>query len=69
MVIKLYSHPRSTHGKIVSMVLLEKEIPFEFIKIDFASRQQKTSEYLAMNPFGEVPCIVRADYHEVHTYL
>lgn len=59
MVIKLYSHPRSPSGKIVSMVLYEKGTPFEFIKVDFATRQQKTPEYLAMNPFGVVPCIVR----------
>ncbi|XP_006456337.1 hypothetical protein AGABI2DRAFT_195499 [Agaricus bisporus var. bisporus H97] len=57
MVIKLYSHPRSPSGKIVSMVLYEKGTPFEFIKVDFATRQQKTPEYLAMNPFGVVPCI------------
>ncbi|XP_006456343.1 hypothetical protein AGABI2DRAFT_195504 [Agaricus bisporus var. bisporus H97] len=57
MPIKLYSSPNTTHGKIVSMVLYEKGIPFEFSKVDFASKQQRSPEYLAMNPFGKIPCI------------
>lgn len=40
------------------MVLHEKEVPFEFIPIDLAKGEQKAPEFLARQPFGQVPCIV-----------
>jgi glutathione S-transferase len=60
MVLKLYSRTSATvaGSVIVAMVLAEKQIPFEFVLVDVANRAHKTPEYLAMNPFGQVPLIV-----------
>ncbi|KAJ7192799.1 glutathione S-transferase [Mycena pura] len=58
MVLKLYA-PQSVAGGngIVALVLAEKQIPFEFVQIDMASKQHKSQEFVAMQPFGQVPAI------------
>jgi glutathione S-transferase len=58
MVLKFYGYTHSTAGKIVALVLHEKQIPHEYISIDLGTRQNRTPEYLAIQPFGQVPCIV-----------
>lgn len=58
MVLKLYGYTHSTAAKIAAIVLYEKGIPFEFINLDLALGQHRTPEYLAIQPFGQVPCIV-----------
>ncbi|KAJ7096858.1 glutathione S-transferase [Mycena epipterygia] len=58
MVLKLYSVPYAAAGcGIVAMVLAEKQIPFELIVINLANKNQKTPDYLAKNPFGQVPML------------
>jgi hypothetical protein len=42
----------------VVLVLAEKEIPFKLVAVDLAAKEQKTPEFLAMHPFGQVPVIV-----------
>jgi glutathione S-transferase len=39
-------------------LLIELEIPHELSLVDTAARQQKSSEYLALNPNGVVPTLV-----------
>lgn len=58
MVLKLYGYPISTAARIAAIVLYEKEIPFEYINLDLPSGQHRTPEYLAIQPFGQIPCIV-----------
>jgi glutathione S-transferase len=59
MVLKLYG---GTGGftKIPATILLEKEVPFELVRVDQASGENKTAEYLTKQPFGQIPYLVRA---------
>ncbi|KAF7359646.1 Glutathione S-transferase [Mycena venus] len=59
MVLKLYSDPRifAGGGAIFVHVLAEKRIPFQHIPVSVADRQNTTPEYLAIQPFGQVPAI------------
>ncbi|KAJ6570612.1 glutathione S-transferase [Mycena vulgaris] len=58
MVLKLYG-PSGTHGATgaVAMTLMEKEIPFQLVYIDMAAGAHKTAEYIAKQPYGQVPLI------------
>ena len=58
MVLKLYGLHASHFVRLVAAVLIEKEVPFELIKLDLSKGEQKTPEFLAKHPFGQVPCIV-----------
>ena len=58
MVLKLYG-PESPFVRLVAVVLLEKQVPFEVISVDLAKGEHKTPEYLTKHPFGQVPYIVR----------
>ncbi|OJT08571.1 Glutathione S-transferase [Trametes pubescens] len=55
MVLKLYGNLNATCTKRVRTVLAELDVPYEFISIDLAKGEQKTPEYLALQPFGQVP--------------
>ncbi len=68
MVVKLYGHPVSPPTKLVATSLYEKQIPFEFILVDIYSGQNKTPEFLAKNPFGQIPSIVSFEA-ELFPYL
>ena len=58
MVFKLYGIYRSPWVRLVAAVLKEKQVPFELVPVDLANGEQKTPEYLAKHPFGQVPYIV-----------
>ncbi|KAG6834048.1 hypothetical protein H0H93_012322 [Arthromyces matolae] len=59
MVLKLYGTggPLSTCTKRVAIVLLEKEVPFEFIAVDLSKGEHKSPAFLENQPFGQVPYI------------
>lgn len=57
MVLKLYGFHLSTCTQTVATVLHEKNVPFEFIPVDISKGEQKAPEYLAIQPFGQVPYI------------
>ena len=57
MVLKLYGNPLSTCTKRVATVLKEKNVPFEFIPVDFAKGEHKAPAFLEKQPFGQVPYI------------
>ena len=58
MVLKLYGLHASHFVRLVAAVLIEKEVPFELVKVDLSKGEQKTPEFLAKHPFGQVPYIV-----------
>lgn len=59
MVLKLYATPYAGGGSgLVAMVLAEKKIPFEHILVDLEKGDNRTPDFLAKQPFGEVPAIV-----------
>lgn len=53
----LYYSP-STAALVVHWLLIELDIPHELRALDFERREQKSPEYLALNPAGVVPTLV-----------
>jgi len=57
MVLKLYGSPKSPWFRLVVTILHEKQVPFEHVAVDLSKGENKTPEYLAKQPFGQVPCL------------
>ena len=55
--ITFYHNPMS-RGRIVHWMLEEVGAPYETKILDFAKREHKSPEYLAVNPMGKIPAIV-----------
>ena len=60
MAITLYGST-STASLVVHWLLLELDVPHELVLLDFDTRQQKSADYLALNPAGVVPTLVMGD--------
>jgi glutathione S-transferase len=59
MVLKLYGYYEPLGATaIVAMTLVEKHIPFDFVFVDLDADEHKTEQYLAKQPFGQVPTLV-----------
>jgi len=56
-MIKLYTFPPSTNSRKVRVALLEKGLEFERVNIDLTKREQKSSDYLRIHPFGQIPAL------------
>ena len=72
--IKLYGHALSGHVHRVRLFLTMLGLPFEAIEIDLSRRANRAPEFLARNPFGQVPVIedgevVLADSNAILVYL
>ena len=59
--IKLYRAAISGHCHRVELFLALLGLPFERVEIDLVSQGHKTPDFLAMNPFGQVPVIMDGD--------
>ncbi|QGZ96342.1 glutathione S-transferase family protein [Terricaulis silvestris] len=55
--IQLYSLT-SPNGVKASIALEELELPYEAHYVDFGKKDQKSPEYLALNPYGKIPAII-----------
>ncbi|GBQ09788.1 glutathione S-transferase family protein [Swaminathania salitolerans] len=72
--MKLYHFPLSGHSHRAALFLTLCGLPFEIVPVDLARGQQKEKDFLALNPFGEVPVLVDgqhviADSHAILLYL
>jgi GST-like protein len=56
-VIQLYSLP-TPNGVKVSILLEETGLPYEPHLVDFDTDDQKSPEYLSLNPYGKIPAII-----------
>jgi glutathione S-transferase len=56
-VIKLYDFKSSPNCQRVKIVLDEKNLPYDIAPIDLRAHEQKTPEYLKLNPYGKVPVL------------
>ena len=56
-MIELYWSP-STASLVVHWLLIELNVPHELRRLDFSTREQKSPEYLKLNPAGVVPTLV-----------
>jgi len=60
-MIKLYDFKSSPNCQRVKVVLAEKNLPYETVPIDLRKREQKTPDYLKLNPYGKVPVLTDDD--------
>ena len=51
-------HSPSTAALVVHWLLIELDLPHEIRSLDFETREQKSPEYLKLNPGGVVPTLV-----------
>lgn len=56
-MIKLYDFKSSPNCQRVKVVLAEKNLPYEIVPIDLRKQEQKTPQYLKLNPYGKVPVL------------
>jgi glutathione S-transferase len=56
-MIKLYDFKSSPNCQRVKVVLAEKNLPYDIVPIDLRKQEQKTPEYLKLNPYGKVPVL------------
>jgi glutathione S-transferase len=72
--IRLYGSAISGHVHRVRLFLSMLGLPFEVIELDLKQRANRTPEFLARNPFGQVPVIedgetTLADSNAILVYL
>src|SRR5205814_8573350 len=58
--LQLYSLP-TPNGVKVSIMLEEVGLPYEVHLVDFNKDDQKTPEFLSLNPNGKIPAILDPD--------
>lgn len=58
--MKLY-YFETSNGRKACAAAKYLEVPVEFVRIDLATQQQKTPEFLAINPNGKVPALTDGD--------
>lgn len=73
-MIKLYGHEVSGNSYKVRLMLSLLRLEYEWIKVDLLKAEQKSPEFLALNPFGQVPLLVDgkvqlADAQAILVYL
>lgn len=73
-MITLYTFSLSGHAHRVELFLSLLKLPFRKVEVDLRRGEQKTPEFLAMNPFAQVPVIqdgevTLADSNAILTYL
>ncbi|WP_409269125.1 glutathione S-transferase family protein [Pseudomonas sp. KCJK9044] len=72
--IKLYNFPKSGHAHRIELMLSLLQLPTELVFVDLAKGAHKQPDFLALNPFGQVPVIddngtVIADSNAILVYL
>jgi len=55
--IVLYRHPLSGHAHRAQLMLSLLDVPYETVDVDLMGGEHKTPDFLAKNPFGQVPVI------------
>ncbi len=60
-MIRLYDSPDCPFCQKVRVVLAEKDLEFERFHIDLRKGEQKTPEFLKLNPYGKVPVLIDDD--------
>jgi glutathione S-transferase len=73
-MIKLYGHEISGNSYKARLMLSLLNLEYEWIGVDLMKGEHKSPEYLAMNPFGQVPLLVDgetqlADAQAILVYL
>ncbi|KAK1304092.1 Glutathione S-transferase F9 [Acorus calamus] len=61
MVVKVYGPAYASAARRVMVCLIEKDVEFETIHVDLLKREQKSPQFLKLQPFGMVPVIQDGD--------
>ncbi len=72
--MKLYHHPLSGHAHRARLFVSLLGLPHELVEVDLKAGAHKTPDFLALNPFGQVPVleddgVVVADSNAILVYL
>ncbi|MCA1443328.1 glutathione S-transferase [Ensifer sp. IC4062] len=72
--MKLYHHPLSGHAHRARLFLSLIGIEHELVLVDLAKKEHKDPQFLALNPFGQVPVLddggtIIADSNAILVYL
>lgn len=59
--MQLYAHELSGNSYKVALLLSLLELEHEIIRVDLVHREQKSAEFLKLNPFGQVPVLIDGD--------
>lgn len=54
----LYDHPDCPYATKVRVVLAEKDLSYETETVDLSAGEQRSKDFLRLNPFGKVPVLV-----------
>ncbi|MGD1928979.1 MAG: glutathione S-transferase family protein [Leptolyngbyaceae cyanobacterium] len=73
-MMKLYGHEMSGNSYKVRLLLDLLNLDYEWVKVDVMKGAHKSPEYLALNPFGQVPLLIDgemrlADAQAILVYL
>ena len=61
LMIVLYDYPDCPFSQKVRVVLAEKDLEFERKLVDLRRNEQRSAEFLKLNPYGKVPVLVDDD--------
>ncbi|MBB5574352.1 glutathione S-transferase [Rhizobium paranaense] len=73
-MMKLYFHPLSGHAHRARLFISLIGLDADIVEVDLAKKEHKTPQFLALNPFGQVPVLddggtVIADSTAILVYL
>ncbi len=73
-MIKLYGHEMSGNSYKARLLLELLKVEYQWVKVDLMTGEHKSPEYLALNPFGQVPLLIDgetklADAQAILVYL
>lgn len=60
-MITLYDFPQSPYCQKVRLMLAEKDLSYEKTFVDLMKSEQRTAEFLRLNPYGKVPVLIDDD--------
>jgi len=60
-MLKLYDYPDCPFCQKVRVMLAEKDLEYEKIFVDLRKQEQKSPDFLRLNPYGKVPVLVDED--------
>ncbi|WP_443971430.1 glutathione S-transferase family protein [Sphingobium sp. CR28] len=74
LAMKLHHHPLSGHSHRAVLLASLLNVPHELVEVDLMAGAHKRPEFLALNPFGQVPVleddsVVVADSNAILVYL
>ena len=74
LAMKLHHHPLSGHSHRAVLLASLLNVPHELVEVDLKAGAHKRPEFLALNPFGQVPVledddVVVADSNAILVYL